>query len=136
MKQSTTGGLLEKLHLAQLPVRLSLLAKTLPRWLKLGRQFWEVRGWLRFYDRQLAEIEATWQRWDTVRPGRERQQIRRRLQQLERPLRERQASVMELADELHASVRSYWTLTRWLLQGHVDDRDGPSKRILKPDDSE
>jgi len=122
--------ILEKLRLAQLPFRLSLLWKLVQRRLFLWKRWYRLASAKRREALYQDELERTWQRWESIRSKRPREQLRKRLSSLEQ-------SHQAIGDEL-ASIEQYLseitkqdnTLFRWLWQGHVDDQDGDPSLIL------
>lgn len=116
--------------ISQLSFRISLLIQSVPRWITYGHQLWTIRRWQRAYAGQLEQVEQNWRRWESAKKSRKKEQVRRDLAALEQRINTRLASVNELADDIQTNAKTYWTVTRWLLKGHVDTQDGDPEVLL------
>ena len=84
-----------------------------------------------YYNKQQYQIESSWQRWETIRQKRAKEQIRKKLNSVESALKQGIAELNLIEEYLDKVTKLDNTLFRWLWQGHVDDRDGDPDWILK-----
>lgn len=120
------------LGVRQLPFRVRYLLKALRRRFRLWQERHRTLGLLQILDREQARSDEAWERLARMRTKRKHDLVRRQLQSINQLLMRRRADIETMLATIDREASELRTITRWMWQGHVDDRDGPPDRILAP----